>query len=118
MTREERDRRRFSEAFKKEKVKQIESKQITVIELSRIYEVSRHSIYKWIRKYGLKKREERIVVEKESEGAKLIELQKQLKHREQEIGRQQIHIRYLQEVIDYWSKELGEDLEKKVDGPL
>ena len=118
MTKEERDRRRFSEAFKKEKVKQIESKQITVSELSKIYEVSRRSIYKWVKKYGLKKREERIVIEKESEGAKLMELLKQLKHREQEIGRQQIQIRYMQEVIEYWSKELGEDLEKKVDGPL
>ena len=44
--------RHFSEAFKKEKVKMIEDKQITVLQLSKIYEVSDAAIYKWIRQYS------------------------------------------------------------------
>ncbi len=118
MTREEREKRRFSEAFKKEKVNLIEQKQITVIEISRLYEVSRHSVYKWMNKYGHRSKQERMIVEKESEGYKTSVLQEQLKEREQEIGRQQMEIRYLQEVIKHWSSELGIDLEKKVKRPL
>ena len=110
--------RRFSEAFKREKVQQIELNQITVQELSELYEVTRSAIYKWIVKYGHKKSGERMVIEKESEGSKTKQLQEKLKYREQEIGRQQIEIRYLQEVIAHWSGELGEDLEKKVERPF
>jgi len=66
-------RRTFSETFKREKVKMLEAKQITVTQLSRIYEVSETAIYQWIRNYstvlGLG---EKIVVEKESEGAKTL----------------------------------------------
>ena len=59
-----------------------------------------------------------MVVEKQSEGAKSKELLKQVKQREQEIGRQQMELRYYREVIKHWNKELGEDLEKKVERPL
>lgn len=118
MTSEERQNRHFSVAFKKEKVKLLEQKKITVSEVSRLYEVSRPSIYKWLKKYGTATASERVVVEKHSEAAKTLALQEQLKNREQEIGRQQIEIRYLREVISYWNRELGEDLEKKVERPL
>ncbi len=113
MTREEKQMRRFSDSFKKEKVALIEKGKITVIELSRLYEVSRSAVYRWIRKYGLQSTSERMVIEKDSEGSKTKELLERIKLREQEIGRQQIQIRYLEEVIEYWDKELGKDLKKK-----
>jgi transposase len=118
MTREEKQMRRFSEAFKREKVEQLELNRMTVQELSDLYEVTRSAIYKWVAKYGHKKSGERMVVEKESEGSKTKQLQERLKNREQEIGRQHIEIRYLQAVIAHWSGELGEDLEKKVERPF
>lgn len=114
----EKSRRVFSDAFKREKVSMIENKEITVLQLSRLYEVSSTAIYKWRRKYGTQSRSERIVVEKESEGKKTEQLLFKLKEREQVIGSQQIEIRYLKEVIKYWSKDLGIDLEKKVERPL
>ena len=40
-------RRHFSEAFKKEKVKMIEDRTMTVLQLGRIYEVSNVSVYNW-----------------------------------------------------------------------
>jgi transposase len=118
MTREEKQMRRFSEAFKREKVEQLELNRMTVQELSGLYKVTRSAIYKWVAKYGHKKSGERMVVEKESEGSKTKQLQERLKNREQEIGRQHIEIRYLQAVIAHWSGELGEDLEKKVERPF
>lgn len=118
MKEQERQRRIFSEAFKREKVKMYEEKKITVLEISRLYDVTTTAVYKWIRKFGKYQAGERLVIEKQSEGAKTKELLKQVKQREQEIGRQQMELRYYQEVIRYWNKELGEDLEKKVERPL
>jgi len=115
MTLEERQKRTFSEAFKKEKVKEYEEKKVTVLELARLYEVTGTAVYKWIRKYGKLKRAERMVVEKESEERRIGKLLKQLQTREQEIGRQQMEIRYLKEVVKQGSEMLGEDLEKKVE---
>lgn len=110
--------RRFSHALKREKVELIEQGKVSVSELSLLYDVSRSAIYKWIHQYGKQIRGERMVVEKESEGLKAKEFLERIKLREQEIGRQQIEIRYLQEVIRHWSDELGVDLEKKVKRPL
>jgi len=118
MTKEEKQNRHFSETFKKEKVRMLEQKQITVTEISRLYEVTRGAVYKWKSRYGTMASGERVVVEKHSEAAKTLVLLEQLKNREQEIGRQQVEIRYLREVISYWNRELGDDLEKKVERPL
>lgn len=96
----------------------LEQKQITVTEISRLYEVTRGAVYKWKSRYGTMASGERVVVEKHSEAAKTLVLLEQLKNREQEIGRQQVEIRYLREVISYWNRELGDDLEKKVERPL
>lgn len=114
MTTEERQMRTFSEEFKKEKVKEYEEGKVTVIELSRVYEVTTTAVYKWIRKYGKLSRGERMVVEKESEKYRISKMLKELQMREQEIGRQQMEIRYLKEVLRHGSELLGEDLEKKV----
>ncbi len=65
--------------FKQEKVKEIEQKQITVAQISRLYNVSRSAVHKWIRLYGsFKQKGERIVVEKESEAHKTLELLKKV----------------------------------------
>ncbi len=63
---------KFSEAFKKEKVSKIEKGEITVNQLSKIYKVSQAAIYKWRYKYGSLPKGERMVIEKESEGAKTL----------------------------------------------
>ncbi len=69
------ERRTFRVAFKQEKVNEIEKKQITVSQISRLYNVTRSAIYKWIRLYSsLKQKGERIVIEKESEAHKTLEL--------------------------------------------
>ena len=40
--------RRFSDAFKREKVAMIDEGKVSVTELSELYEVTRSAIYKWI----------------------------------------------------------------------
>jgi transposase-like protein len=117
---EEKSTRHFSEAFKKEKVKMIEDKQMTVVQLSRIYEVTRAAIYKWIRQYSTRiSKGERIVIEKESEGTKTIKLLNRVSELERTIGQKQLQIDYLEKVLELGSAEAGFDIKKKfVSGPL
>ncbi len=98
---EKRKIRHFSEAFKVEKVKMLEDGQLTVRQLSRIYQVTETAIYKWIRKYSTRiSKAERVVVEKESEGSKTIELLQKLGELERKIGQKQLQIDYLEKVIE------------------
>lgn len=106
-------RRTFSTEFKKEKVSLIEQGKMTVSSLSKIYDVSHTSIYKWLKKYGSKSGAERVVVEKISEERKNIELMKRLAELERIIGKQQLELIYKESVIEIGSELIGEDLEKK-----
>ena len=107
-------KRTFSVAFKQEKVKQIESKQITVLQLCRLYEVSRGAIYKWVKLYGsCKQKGERIVVEKESEGHKTALLLKKIAELEQLFGQKQVEVEYLKKIVEFGSELTKTDIQKK-----
>ncbi len=106
--------RQFSTDFKKEKVKQIDDGKITVLQLSRIYEVSSTAIYKWIRKYSCYAgQNERVVIQKESEQTKTFWLLKKVSELEQLVGQKQVEIEYLKKVIDFGSEITEKDIKKK-----
>lgn len=106
-------RRIFSELFKREKVRLLETGKTTVRELCRLYEVSETSIYKWKLKYSTLPGDERVVVEKDSEYLKVVQLSKRLEDMERVIGKQQIKLDYMNGVIAQASKHYEEDIEKK-----
>lgn len=106
--------RHFSKAFKHEKVKMIENKEVTVKQLSRIYEVSETAVYNWIHSYSTKiGKSERVVLEKESEGAKALALMKQVAELERKVGQKQLEIDYLKKLLELGSAEVGFDIKKK-----
>ena len=106
--------RQFSEPFKKEKVNQIDEGKITVLQLSRIYEVSTTSVYNWIRKYSrYAGQNEKVVVEKVSEASKTLYLQKKVAELEQLIGQKQVEVEYLKKVIEFGSELTETDIKKK-----
>jgi transposase len=105
--------RRFSTAFKKEKVELLDKGKVTVSELSKIYEVSATAIYKWKKKYSMLEETERFVIEKVSEESKNIELLSHIRELEQIIGKKQIELDYCKTAIDYLSEKQGEDVLKK-----
>lgn len=106
-------RRTFSASFKKEKVQQIEAKKVTVLQLSRAYNVSDSAIYKWMEKYGSQAKGERVVVEHLSQEVLQLELMKKIAALEQKIGQQQMGLDYYKKVIEFGSKEVNFDIEKK-----
>lgn len=106
--------RQFSSEFKKEKVKQIDEGKITVLQVSRIYEVSATAVYKWVRKYSrYAGQNEKIVVEKLSEGARTAELLKKVAGLEQLVGQKQVEVEYLKKVIEFGSEVTQTDIKKK-----
>ena len=107
-----RQRRTFSEAFKREKVELIEKGTMKVSELVDLYGVTNSIVYRWIRKYGLNHTES-IVVQKSSEASKNVELLRKISSLEQIIGQMQVDKLYLENVIAVGSDLVGEDLKKK-----
>jgi transposase-like protein len=105
-------RRRFSEAFKKEKVQEILEKRISIAEFCRLHQVTRTSVYKWIYKYSSLEKGTHQVVEMKSEAQKAKILNERVAILERKLGQKQLTIDYLQKVIEEASKELGYDLKK------
>ena len=106
--------RYFSEDFRKQKVKEIEQNLIKVSELSKLYGISRTSIYKWIYQYSLNLKKGIVqVIEMESETRKNKLQQARLAELERIIGQKQLQIDYLEKVIEISSEDLGTDIKKK-----
>lgn len=110
---EVRQRRTFSEEFKKSKVKELLEKQVTVSGLMRIYNVSRTSIYRWLYLYSPNhERSPTLVVEMESESYKTKRLQQRVAELERVVGQKQLEIDFLGRLLEVGSEELGFDLKK------
>ncbi len=106
-------RRVFSEGFKKDKVKMYETGKMSVVQISRLYDISETALYKWIDKYRITPSSERIVVETDSDYLKLMELQKRVEKMERLIGNQQIELEYHKAIIEAAKAHYKEDIEKK-----
>lgn len=106
-------KRVFSEEFKKGKVKDLIEKRITIKQLSRLYEVSTVAVYKWIYKYSVHYQQKtKLVVQMESEAYKTQRLLQQLADLERIIGQKQLEIDFLNKLLELGSEELGFDLKK------
>jgi transposase-like protein len=105
--------RRFSEIFKRERVAAIESKQITIAQTTRIYDISATSLYKWIYRYSDKEKGTRMVVEMESEGKKIEALLRRIAELERVVGQKQMALDVADQTIALASEEVGFDLKKK-----
>lgn len=115
LTLEERRRRTFSESFKRKKVQEIETGQAKVRDICRAYQVSAPVVYKWLNKYGsMSRKEERLIVETESDSVKLIELQKKVAELERIIGQKQIEIDFKDKLIEIAEDMYGVDIKKKL----
>lgn len=106
-------RRVFSTEFKKEKVDLIEKGKLRVSDICKTYEISDSAVRKWLVKYGMLPKTERIVVEKISEENKNIGLLKKIAELERIIGQQQMQLIYKEAVIECGSEHFGVDIEKK-----
>src|SRR3954469_10356103 len=93
MTKRERRNRYFSPEFKKRKVSEIDRNLVSISEVAREYQLSLTSVYRWIYKYSkMRKKQEKQVVESQSDTKKLIELRQKIKELEQMLGQKEAEV--------------------------
>jgi transposase-like protein len=110
--------RYFSEDFKRKKVTELAKRQTRLCDICREYEVSATAVYKWINKYSLmKKKGVKMVVEAESDTARIKALREHIAELEQLLGKKQFEIDFLQKQMELAGDQYGIDLKKKLSGP-
>lgn len=109
---------RYSEDFKRARVKSILSKEYTILQLSKHYGISQTSLYKWIYRYSDLKKGTRMVTEIESEGARSEKLRLRVAELERIVGQKQMALDIAEKTIAVASAELGYDVKKKFAVPL
>jgi transposase-like protein len=111
--------RQFSEAFKREKVKDLVEKRITIKQFCRLYEVSRTAVYKWIYAYSPHHEQKTIlVIQMESEAHKTQMLQQRVAELERAVGQKQLELDFLNKLFEIGSEELGFDIKKNLSTKL
>lgn len=117
MSESERRIRRFSDNFKKEKVRELELGLVSVLDLRRQYQVSDMSIRRWMAKFGsMKAKKERLIVESQSDTVQLLELKKKVAELERIVGQKQLLIDFQQKMIELAEEEYRVDIKKKFSG--
>lgn len=114
MTTAERRRRHFSDSFKIQKIRELETGKTKVSELCKEYEVASTNVYRWLNKFGIMKdKKERLIVETDSDTKQLLALKKKIAELEQIIGQKQILIDFKDKMIDLAEETYGVDIKKK-----
>ena len=113
----ERVLRYFSDDFKRRKVEEIDSKMISIGEICRQYSVSRTSVYKWINKFSvMRKKSIKMVIESDSDTARIKALQDQVAQLEQMLGQKQFEVEFMKKQMEMSSDKYGIDFKKKPSG--
>lgn len=108
--------RYFSEEFKLARVKEYESGEFTVLELSKLYSIREPVIYRWIYKFSKFNKKQVVVVEsKNSSTKKLKDYEKRIQELERIVGQKQIKLDYLEKLIEIAGDDLGFDLKKSTE---
>ena len=103
----------FSEDFRKETEKRIESGHLSVAQASRDLDVSPTSIYNWLNKYSRNlKSGARLVMEKDSVDKTIAELRSKIQALEAALGRKSMEVDLYKTIVELASKDYETDLKK------
>lgn len=106
--------RYFSESFKKEKVREIERNLITVLQISKEYEVTTTAVYKWLYKFSaFRKKQIRQIIEPMSDAKKIEDLKAKIKELERLVGQKQIQLEFKEKMIELAEEMYRIDIKKK-----
>lgn len=111
-------KRRFTDDFKRSIVEEFESGKLSVVQLSKLHNLERAMIYRWIHEFStFNEKGFRIIEMKESATQKLKELEEKVKELERAVGQKQIQIDYLEKMMDIAKDDLGIDIKKNFNTP-
>lgn len=106
--------RTFSEELKRKAVQDIETGKTSVSAVCREYDVSATSVYQWLHRYSRHlQSSKKLVLQMDSEAYKTKELEKRIMELEAALGRKQLEVDFLNQMIEQGKKEIGVDLKKK-----
>ena len=112
-----RSTRYFSEDFKRKKVEEIDKRITSISDICKEYEVSNTAVYRWVYKYSLmRKKGVKMVVEAESDTAKIKALKEHIKELEQLLGQKQFEVEFITKQMEIASEQYGVDFKKKASG--
>lgn len=117
MSQSERQRRTFSSAFKKEKVRKIELGLVKVSEICKLYQVSEASVYRWLDIFGTQKKPERLVMQADSDEKALLLLKSKVAELERLLGQKQIEIEFYKKMVDLAENHYDIDIKKNFSTP-
>jgi transposase len=110
----EKIKRRFSDNFKLQKVREIELGKTKVSEICKQYQVSAGAVYKWLNKFGMgDKKTERLIVESDSDTRSLLAYKQKVAELERLIGQKQILIDFQDKMIEIAESTYGISIKKK-----
>jgi transposase-like protein len=113
-----RSTRYFSEDFKRKKVEEIDKRITTISDICKEYDVSNTAVYRWVYKYSLmRKKGVKMVVEAQSDTAKIKALKEHIKELEQLLGQKQFEVDFMKKQMEIASEDYGVDFKKKPSGP-
>jgi transposase len=113
-----RQRRTFSEEFKRQKVQLIVDKTTTIADVAELYGVCKMTVYRWLYRYSPHHQQgTNQVVQMESEEHKNKQLLQKLADTERMVGQQAIQLAYLERLIAIAGESLKIDLKKNFSTP-
>jgi transposase-like protein len=114
-----RQRRVFSEDFKREKVADLVAKRYTINSFCRLWGLRAQTVYNWIYKYSPDYQKGTVmVIQKESEANRTNKLLLQVAELERRLGCKQMELDYLEKLVELASKEFEVDLKKNFSAKL
>jgi transposase-like protein len=110
--------RRYSEAFKRSVVAEVESGRYTVLEAARVHQVNFTSVYKWLKELGSPDTQTRIVrIEMPNERDRIKELEKEKRALESALAQAHMKIILLESTVEVLEEKAGMRVKKKTDTP-
>ena len=114
-----RQRRVFSDEFKRAKVLELTSGKTNITDFSKLWGIPTCTVYRWIYKYSPEhKKGTTMVIQKDSESSKTQELLQKIASLERTLGQKQMVIDFQEKLIEIASKELSIDLKKNFSPPV
>ena len=114
-----RQNRYFSNDIKKKIVRDLEKNLTSVIEVCKVYQVSRTSVYRWVYKYSsMAKKQHKQVVEPKSDTQRIKLLEDKIKELERVVGQKQLLLEFKDKMIEIAESTYGVDIKKKVGSKL
>jgi transposase-like protein len=116
---EDKFNRNFSEQFKKDKVKDLVEKRVSIKQMCDLWQISRSTVYNWLYKYSPHHSSgTKMVVQMESEANKTQQLLQRVAELERIVGQKQLEIDFLNKLMEVATEELGYDVKKNTAAKL